>query len=143
MSASEDGELQPGGLREFSGPLPHPLVLEQYNRVMPGLAEKIWLQTEASLAMQREAQTADIELRKAQVEIIRTRVADAGQLQKLRLALLAGVSLLCILIGAGLVVLGHQLSGFVALLTAVAAFATAMMRTSLRAPDTERQAEEE
>lgn len=53
-------------LQHFSGPLPHPEILEGYERVVPGAAKRIidWVEDESSFRRRESSQQRDSDNRK-------------------------------------------------------------------------------
>lgn len=77
----------------FSGPIPHPSILEGYNRVVPGAAERILAMAEADARHQQDIEFAA--LRAAEAEVRR------GQLFALTIGCTAlAVSLLALALGS-------------------------------------------
>ncbi len=91
----------------FSGPLPHPKILAQYERVFPGSAERI-----LTMAEQEAAHRQKIE---ARIMESACRSQDRGPVLGFTLALVV------IGIGALLVFNGKETTGLVALVSALAA----------------------
>lgn len=111
----------PGFIRvfsEFSGPLPPPALLAEYDRVVPGLAGRIAGWTEEESEHRRRA---EMEVLAMQREIVQggLRHRSRGQIFGLIVVLVIAVGSL-VLIG-----LGHSIVGLAALVLALATLASA------------------
>lgn len=66
---ADDGERFAQYLRaSFSGPLPHPSLLEGYERLVPGAAERILLMAESDAKHQQEIEFAALKAASAEVK---------------------------------------------------------------------------
>lgn len=97
----------------FAGPLPHPTILENYDRIMPGAAERI-------LGMAERQSTHRQEIEK---DVIRSEVFKA------RVGTVLGFVLILVAIIAGtwLILQDKQISGLVTIVTAISAPAVALI----------------
>jgi uncharacterized membrane protein len=111
-------------LRFFSGPLPPPEVLREYNEIVPGSAERILQMAEREQSHRHCSETRDSEGSLT--------LAKRGQLIGAVLAFMATVG------GMALLALGRNLSGFVIIASTVAIFGTAFIYDRWRPSSSER-----
>lgn len=52
----------------FSGPLPHPLILEEYEKIVPGAAERIIAMAESDMKHQQEMDREELRIAESQVK---------------------------------------------------------------------------
>ena len=93
----------------FAGPLPPPQVLEQYNAIVPGLAERIVALTERQSAHRQELEAV----------VVRTGAELAGRGQWMAYSL----GIIGLLGGFALLAIGKDAAGITAIITAVAGLA--------------------
>ena len=89
----------------FSGPLPHPTILNEYEKICPGLADRI-------VAMAEKDQKHNIDIRQKSLEY-QGRDSLLGSLFAFSTIFIALAS------GTFLIYTGNEVSGFVALISAV------------------------
>ena len=91
----------------FSGPLPHPMILNEYEKICPGLADRI-------VAMAEKDQKHNIDIRQKSLEY-QGRDSLLGSLFAFSTIFIALAS------GTFLIYTGNEVGGFVALISAVCA----------------------
>lgn len=101
-------DLEPGqGMivqQEFSGPLPHPSTLQQYDRICPGAAKRIITMAEEQSAHRRQLESRLLE---AQIEDSRSQRRETRRGQYFGL----GIGCFTILCGSVTIALGHEWAG--------------------------------
>ena len=118
--------LQVEQVEQYSGPIPHPSIVERYERTLPGSADRI-------LSMAEEQQIANIEYER-QDQQIRVRVdmtAIQGLIWNVRLGmfLVVGLALAIVLIGMRIMELGHSAEGFAVIVGAACGIGIAYMKS--------------
>ena len=119
-------------VEQYSGPIPHPGIVERYERTLPGSADRI-------LSMAEEQQSANIEYER-QDQQIRVRVdmtAIQGLIWNVRLGmvLVVGLALAIVLIGMRIMELGHSAEGFAVIVGAACGIGIAYMKSLGRSRD--------
>ncbi|MCY3865406.1 MAG: DUF2335 domain-containing protein [Chloroflexi bacterium] len=123
-------------VEQYSGPIPHPNIVERFEQTLPGSADRI-------LSMAEEQQTANIEYER-QDQQIRLRVdmtAIQGLIWNVRLGmfLVVGLSLAIVLIGMRIIELGHSAEGFAVIVGAACGIGIAYMKSLGRGADQSEQ----
>ena len=118
--------LQVEQVEQYSGPIPHPSLVERYERILPGSADRI-------LSMAEQQQIANIEYER-QDQQIRVRVdmtAIKGLIWNVRLGmfLVVGLALAIVLIGMRIMELGHSGEGFAVIVGAACGIGIAYMKS--------------
>lgn len=124
--------LQIEQVEQYSGPIPHPSVVERYERILPGSADRF-------LSMAEEQQAANIEYER-QDQQIRVQVdmaAIQGLIWNVRLGmfLVVGLALAIVLIGMRIMELGHSGEGFAVIFGAACGIGIAYMKSLGRGTD--------
>lgn len=128
--------LQVEQVEQYSGPIPHPSIVERYERTLPGSADRI-------LSMAEEQQIANIEYER-QDQQIRVRI-DMAAIQgivwnvRLGMFLVVGLALAIVLIGMRIMEMGHSAEGFAVIVGAACGIGIAYMKSlgSVRSQDVE------
>lgn len=113
-------------VEQYSGPIPHPSIVERYEQTLPGSADRI-----LSMAEERQAATIGLEKRhqqdKARVDI----AAIQGLIWNVRLGmfLVVGLALAIVLIGMRIMELGHSAEGFAVIVGAACGIGIAYMKS--------------
>jgi uncharacterized membrane protein len=124
--------LQVEQVEQYSGPIPHPSIVERYERTLPGSADRI-------LSMAEAQQIANIEYER-QDQQIRVRV-DMTTIQgliwnvRLGMFLVVGLALAIVLIGMRIMELGHSAEGFAVIVGAACGIGVAYMKSLGRGKD--------
>ena len=113
-------------VEQYSRLIPHPSIVERYERTLPGSADRI-------LTMAEKQQTANIGLEQ-QDQQIRVRV-DMATIQgfiwnvRLGMFLVVGLALAIVLIGMRIMELGHSAEGFAVIVGAACGIGIAYMKS--------------
>lgn len=90
----------------FTGPLPHPKLLDQYEHIFPGATERIFQMAERQQAHRQRLESA----------VIRSNIENERKGMYFSLV----ITLTVVLSGAILIALGHGIEGFVTLIATIA-----------------------
>ncbi len=105
----------------FQGPIPHPVILEQYNKATPGAADRIISMAENEATHRHEMEKLRHEMEKLNV-LSGYKEASVGQI----FALIIGV--VAIISGATVAVLGYPIPGAIIGSAAVVGLVTVFIR---------------
>ena len=125
-------------VEQYAGPIPHPSIVERYERTLSGSADRI-------LAMAEERQAANIALEKQhQQDRVRIdMVTIQGLVWNVRLGmfLLVGLALAIVLIGMRIMEQGYSGQGFAMIVGAACGIIVAYVRSSGHSRNQNRQSE--
>ena len=109
--------------QRFEGPIPPPAMLQQFDTIVPGLADRIVKMTEDSLA-------AAIYNQKVQTDAVSKAMASDSVDKRIGLILGFVLILVCLLVGGFLIYVGKDIAGYGAMISAVALLVGAYFRRS-------------
>ena len=99
--------------QQFEGPIPPPMMLQQFEAIMPGLADRIVKMSEDSLATAIYSQ-------RAQTDSVGFAVKSEVEDRRTGMWLGFTCIVLCLLMGGFLIYIGRDIAGYASLVTAVA-----------------------
>ena len=130
--------LQIEQVEQYSGPIPHPSIVERYEQTLPGSADRI-------LSMAEEQQTANIEYERQdqqkRVQVDMTAIQGLIWNVRLGMFLVVGLALAIVLIGMRIMELGHSAEGFAVIVGAACGIGIAYMKSLGRGNDQGRQSD--
>ncbi len=124
--------LQVEQVEQYSGPIPHPSIVERYERTLPGSADRI-----LSMAEERQAASIGLEQHDQQDKVRIDMAAIQGIVWNVRLGmfLVVGLALAIVLIGMRIMELGHSAEGFALIVGAACGIGIAYVKSLGRGSD--------
>lgn len=125
-------------VEQYSGPIPHPSIVERYEQTLPGSADRILAMAEA-----RQAANIGLEQQHQQDRVKVDMAAIQGMVWNVRLGmfLVVGLALAVVLIGMRVMELGHSAEGFALIVGAACGIGIAYMKSFARNPSQDEQVE--